>query len=132
MAERCRLSERGSGKYTVVSFLSVPFGVVSSPFLLGATLENHLSSHNLELANKLKDDIYIDNVVPGTDTVREALTFYNGTKAIFFDASMNHREWTSSNDEVRMFIPPADKSDNEIVKVLRHIWNVVDDSLSLK
>ena len=64
--------------------------------------------------------------------MREALTFYNGAKAIFFDVSMNLREWTSSNDEVRMFIPPADKLDNEIVKVLGHIWNVVDDSLSLE
>ena len=31
-----------------------------------------------------------------------------------------------------MLIPPADKSDNETAKVLGHIWNVVDDSLSLK
>ena len=72
-------------------FCRVPFGVVSSHFLLGATLENHLSSH-LELANKLKDDIYVDNVVSGPDTVGKSLTFYNGAKAIFFDASMNLRE----------------------------------------
>ena len=67
-------------------FCRVPFGVVSSSIHLGATLKNHLSSHNLELANKLKNDIYVDNVVSGTDIVEEALTFYNGAKSIFSDA----------------------------------------------
>ena len=44
---------------------------------------------------------------------------------------MSLREWTSSNDEVIMFIPSAYK-DNETAKVLGHVWNVVNDSLSLK
>ena len=50
-------------------FCRVPFGVISSPFLLGATIESHLDSCENELANKLKRDIYVDNLITGTSTV---------------------------------------------------------------
>ncbi|MCG8034488.1 MAG: DUF1759 domain-containing protein [Candidatus Thiodiazotropha taylori] len=113
-------------------FCRVPFGVVSSPFLLGATVENHLSSYHTELANKLKDDIYVDNVVSGTDTVGDAMLFYNGAKAMFSEASMNLREWVSNSDEVNRLIPPEDKTNTETTKLLGHIWNVGNDTLSIK
>ena len=113
-------------------FCRVQFGVILSPFLLGATVESHINSYKSELANKLKDDIYVDNVVSGTETIGEAIEFYNGAKAIFRDASMNLREWTSNSDEVNKFIPLKDRSEYETAKVLGHIWNTENDSLSLK
>ncbi|XP_053390171.1 uncharacterized protein LOC123560839 [Mercenaria mercenaria] len=58
-------------------FCRVPFGVISSPFLLGATIESHLESYNNSIANKIKDDIYVDNVITGTDTWQEALDLYS-------------------------------------------------------
>lgn len=73
-------------------FCRVPFGVISSPFLLGATVESHLDSYNCEIAERLKEDIYVDNVISGTETVGDAIQFYNGAKAIFHDASLNLRE----------------------------------------
>ena len=45
--------------------------------------------------------------------MREVLIFYNGAKAIFFNDSLNLREWTSNNNEVRMFVLLADESENE-------------------
>lgn len=38
-------------------FCRVPFRVISSPFLLGATIESHLDSYHTELTEKLKNDI---------------------------------------------------------------------------
>jgi hypothetical protein len=35
-------------------FCRVPFGVVSSPFLLGATIEHHLDTFHNEISNKIK------------------------------------------------------------------------------
>ena len=42
-------------------FCLVPFGVISSPLILGAMLESHLESYNTALSNSLKRDIYVDN-----------------------------------------------------------------------
>ena len=74
-------------------FRRVPFGVISSPFLLGATIEYHLDSYGNDLSTKLKDDIYVDNVIIGTNNLDEAILLYRGAKTIFKGASMNLREW---------------------------------------
>ena len=73
----------------------VYFGVISSPFLLGATVKNHLSLYEYEIA---------DNVISGTETVGDAMQFYDKAKTIFNDASLNLCEWTSNKDEVNRFI----------------------------
>ena len=39
-------------------FCRVPFGLISSTFLLGATIESHLESCDSEVAIKLKKHIY--------------------------------------------------------------------------
>ena len=80
-------------------FCRVPFGVISSPFLLAATIENHLESYESEMAAKLKNDIYVDNLITGTDTIKEALQLYKEAKSMFSEASMNLREWVSNDKD---------------------------------
>lgn len=73
-------------------FCQVRFDIISSPFLLGATAEYHLDSNESELATKLKNDIYVDNLISGTNSMNEAINLYHGANSIFSDASMNLRE----------------------------------------
>lgn len=73
-------------------FCRVPFGVISSPFLLGSTTESHLDLYDSELAKKLKHDIYVDNLITGTSTIEEALQLYSAAKSIFKEASMRVRK----------------------------------------
>ena len=73
-------------------FCRVPFGLISSPFLLGATIESHLESYDSELALKLKNDIYFDNLITGADSIESAIQVYRESKSIFREASMNLRE----------------------------------------
>jgi hypothetical protein len=61
----------------VYRFCRVPFGVISSPFLLGATVEHHLDSYETELADRIKENIYVDNIVTGVNSPEEAVRFYN-------------------------------------------------------
>lgn len=101
-------------------FCRVPFGIISSPFLLGATIENHLDHYQNDIALKIKDDIYVDNIITGTDSMLEATELYSVSRNIFKDASMNMRQWASNNTEVAAFIPEEDKDVNETIKVLGH------------
>ena len=82
-----------SGNIQEYKFCRVPFGLISSPFLLGATIESHLESYESEVATKLKNDIYVDNVITGADSVESAIQVYREAKSIFKEASMNLREW---------------------------------------
>ncbi|MCG8078471.1 MAG: hypothetical protein JAY75_19800, partial [Candidatus Thiodiazotropha taylori] len=112
-------------------FCRVPFGLISSPFLLGATIESHLDSYENEIATKLKTDIYVDNLITGTNDVEQAIHLYRSAKSIFKDASMNLREWISSNSEVNKVIDSADSVCCDAVKVLGHTWHIESDSISM-
>ena len=58
-------------------FCRVPFGIISSPFLLAATIDYHLKNSDFNIANNIRNNIYVDNVITGTQTVSEAIEFYN-------------------------------------------------------
>ena len=80
-------------------FCRVPFRVISSPFLLGATVNFHLDSYDTDIARKIKRDIYMDNVITGANTFKEAKELYKTSKRIFSGANMNLREWASNKNE---------------------------------
>ena len=48
----------------------MPFGVISSPFLLGATILYHLKKKETEVAKKIERDIYMDNVITGENSTK--------------------------------------------------------------
>lgn len=113
-------------------FCRVPFGVISSPFLLAATIESHLNKYNTPTAEQIRNNIYVDNLITGANTVTDALTHYSESKQIFKDASMNLREWISNSQSVNDFILPEDKPKVNQTKVLGHLWNIENDTLSVK
>ena len=113
-------------------FCRLPFGVISSPFLLGATINHHLERYDTDIAKKIKRDIYMDNVITGTNSVSEGVDLYNTSKQIFSDASMNLREWLSNSDDVMKHIPESDRADEESMNVLGLNWNRKRDVISVK
>ena len=112
-------------------FCRVPFGIIASPFLLGATIDHHLQSYG-EIADKLTKDIYVDNVITGADSVNELIDICTEGKTLFSPASMNLHDWMSNSEEVMKHIQNTDRAKEEGLKVLGHIWNTEDDTLSLK
>ena len=113
-------------------FCRVPFCMVTSPFLLGATVECHLDFYESELADKLKSDMYVDNLISGTSSVNKAINLYHSAKTIFNEASMKLREWITNNQIVNQFIAFSDRTSCDLVEVLGHIWKVEQDTISLK
>jgi len=60
-------------------FCRVPFGLICSPFLLGATIQLHLKKENTPLALHILSNIYADNVLIGLDLVEDCSGIYDET-----------------------------------------------------
>ena len=112
-------------------FCRVPFGLVCSPFLLAATIHHHLRNAASPLATRILDNIYVDNVMLGCDTVEEALELYKEARSLFASASMNLREWASNSSEVHEKLPDEYCCTGKINKMLGLSWNIEKDTLQL-
>jgi hypothetical protein len=61
--------------------------------LLGASIESHLESNGSETAQKLKNDIYVDNLDTGINSESEAIQLQYDAKSLLDQISLNLREW---------------------------------------
>lgn len=115
----------------VYRFCRVPFGVISGPFLLAATVDHHLSTYESKTAENIRSNIYVDNVITGVDTFEEGETMYKEAKEIFHSMSMNLRDWVSNVKEFFRLVPPQDQSTREKMKILGVTWSLTEDVLSV-
>ena len=120
-----------SGNIQIYRFARVPFSVISSPSLLGATVAHHLEKKANPVAEKIRKNIYVDNVITGIKTLVEAYQLYVEAKNIFQEASMNLLEWMSHSAEFLSMILECDKAHGENVKVLGVRWNPKGATLTI-
>lgn len=113
----------------VYRFCRVPFGIISSPFLLAATIDLHLQKYRNPVAEKIRDNIYVDNLLTGAATKDKLKKLYRESKEIFSDASMNLRDWCSNSVEFMSEIPQPDRANRE--KVLDITWTPQDDQIAI-
>ncbi|XP_057297885.1 uncharacterized protein LOC130628870 [Hydractinia symbiolongicarpus] len=126
-------------KLIIYRFLRVVFGLTCSPFLLNGTIQHHLETYEIicpEITDVLKDDLYVDDLTTGTDTVTEGKKLYEISKQIMKEGGFNLRKWATNNNELQTFIdkienvnsePNSDKTVNP--KVLGIEWDIDRDIL---
>ena len=73
----------------VCRFKRLPFGIISSPFLLGAAIRHHLEKENSATAKNIKNYFYVDNFISGADNEKDAVRLCRDAKRLFEDISMN-------------------------------------------
>ena len=116
----------------VYRFTRVPFGVISSPFLLGGSVQHHLKGTKTETASKISKELYVDNLISGDDTPTQAIKLHNDSKRKFKEISMNLREWASNSSKVMQNIPEDDRAKGDTIKVLGMEWKPKNDTISIR
>ena len=115
----------------VYRFARLLFGIISSPFLLSATVEHQLDETNTITAKQIKDNIYVDNLNTGTHNDEEALQLYKEAKIIFQDPTISLPDWISNSKFVNKNTSPDDQIKEIDTKVLGLIWHTRTDDFSI-
>ena len=91
-------------KVVALRFTRVVFGVSSSPFLLNATVRYHLEKFVLDqpdLVSQFLQSLYVDDLVSGADTEREAYELFRRSKEMFSSGSFNLRKFTTNSPQLQ-------------------------------
>ena len=110
----------------------IPFGASSSPFILGAVLDLHLSNSPLQVAADMRDNIYVDNILSGCNTEEELLAYYSQSRDVMSQAKFNLRSWSTNSKRLQEVTRQDNTSDpSTTVGILGLRWNIATDMLSL-
>lgn len=121
------------GIVRVMKFTRVPFGNASSMFLLIATIRYHLSQcTDSYTVCELKENMYVDNLLTGCDSIKNACELTREAKDIMDRAGMKLTQWGSNCDKIGQFVNCefGDKCiGDESLKVLGMKWVASEDML---
>ena len=118
--------------FIIYRFKVVLFGSASSPFMLNATLHHHLDKHNTNIAQDMKENLYVDNLISGCDTEVDAVAYYEEARSTMNQGKFNLRSWASNSSLLQA--RTAEDNTNEKskkVNILGLQWNPTTDNLTL-
>ena len=143
-ALRFHWQESAGAKVETLRFTRALFGLTTSPFLLGGVIDSHLSTweeREPETVQNLKRELYVDDLISGSTTVKKALEVKAKTSGIFEDACFHLHKWHSNSPELESDLAPATettyakenlkKPDGGASSLLGLKWNRKSDCLSV-
>ncbi|XP_043496425.1 uncharacterized protein LOC122520402 [Polistes fuscatus] len=116
---------------------TVTYGTASASFLATRTL-HQLASDEFDrfprAAIALKEDFYVDDLLTGARTVREAKQVRDELISITAGAGMHLRQWASNCAEILKDLDTADNNiinldSSETIKTLGVNWNAAEDNI---
>ena len=113
-------------------FKVILFGATCSQFILNATIDHHLEKYGGQrgITEKIKRNIYVDNLLVTASTKAELQDFHGSSKKILGDAGLNLREWATNDPELKELTQKEGEADaRSIVPVLGLKWDTVKDTL---
>ena len=121
-------------KVRIMRFDRVPFGNKSSPFLLNATIQWHLSQYPTSpVVYELRENMYVDDWLSGADDEKDACRMFAEANTIMGDAGMILTKWDSSSGVVSEMLHEHFEEKHlgsESVKVLGLKWSPETDCFS--
>jgi len=121
-----------SSELSVYRFKVIPFGAISSPFILNAVLQYHLNQYTTAVSLDMLNNLYVDNAISGRNTEQKVLHYYRESRAIMSNAKFNLRSWASNCAKLKAVASQEGTSDdNTTVNILGLRWNPNTDDILL-
>lgn len=114
----------------ILRFRKICFGIRCSPFLLEQSLKKALKMEGSTCARDIADNCYVDNICIGFSDPDKLLPFYEQSKTIFRQLSMNLREFNSNHTTFLDHLPQEDKLPKGKTKVLGVTWTPEKDIIT--
>ncbi|XP_013413205.1 uncharacterized protein LOC106175645 [Lingula anatina] len=126
--------EDTESKFEVYRFTSVLFGSISSPAILNSVVRLHLDMSENGTAKALKRDVYVDNIVTGTDTSNQAIQMYEESNDLLASAGFSLQSWATNDPKLRNIVETdgVAHADHKNTPMLGMIWDTEQDTLSFK
>ena len=83
------------------------------------------------MAKKILENLYVDNVTMGSESVNEAYQIFVESRNIFRKASMNLHEWVSNSQEFLDCLPDDQKVMGCVVGLFGMLWNRIEDYIQI-
>lgn len=112
-----------SSLFMIFISLVVLFGATFSSFMLQATLTYHLTSDASSVSQDLLRNLYVDNVVSGSQTETTSLDYFAKSRSILNTANFNLQSWTSNNAQLMNTAKHQVADTANPVKVLGLWWD---------
>jgi len=124
--------ENFTDKFITYRLTVVPFVSSSLPFMLAAVLDLHLTKVGSQVAQDLKENMYVDNILSGCKTENQLEVHYKQTRELMSQTNFNLRSWTSNSHRLQVIIARNKTHDpNSTIGLLGLKWNTVTDTVSL-
>jgi len=124
-----------AGNQTIFRFRVVTFGIVSSPFLLGATIRYHLQQQpQNKIIQEMLENFYVDNLLQGASNTNEAILKVETAHEVMKSAGMELCQWSTNSSQLITHLEQQlyDRDQDKIVKVLGLNWDTSTDQLLVK
>jgi hypothetical protein len=124
------LSPKRPGNLITFRFKRIAFGVISSPFILAATIRHHLSSAGQGLGPEIDQNLYVDNLFLDCVSAEEAQQKAALAQQIFAQAKMRLCSFVSADPAALSNLPKDDILADECPSVLGLKWIKLQDILT--
>ena len=135
---------KNTSEIDVLRFTCALFGLVQSPFLLGATLKQHLESLRERHPNEVEEitkSLYVDEIITGAETKDKMRKLKETAITIFQEAKFELHKWHSNEQELEASSRPEVEKQSYAkeqlgvkpgeTKLLGLPWNKTKDSIAV-
>ena len=106
------------------------FGATSSPFILNATLNQHLTQSTDQVSTDMLRNLYVGDLACGTSDDGSAVNYYQDARSMMSPEGFNLRSWSSNSPGLQHLAAKDQVLDTSPAKkALGMLWDITSETL---